>query len=35
MSKKPIPLDDLEMHDLLRLIYPEHIIDELIAGEKK
>lgn len=25
MSKKPIPLDDLEMHELLRLIYPEHI----------
>lgn len=25
MSKKPMPLDDLEMHELLRLIYPEHI----------
>ena len=23
--KKVIPLDSLEMHDLLRLIYPEHI----------
>ena len=23
--KKVIPLDQLEMHDLLRLIYPEHI----------
>ncbi len=23
--KKAIPLDSLEMHDLLRLIYPEHI----------
>ena len=23
--KKPQPLDDLEMHELLRLLYPEHI----------
>ena len=23
--KTPHPLDDLEMHDLLRLLYPEHI----------
>ena len=23
--KKPHPLDDLEMHKLLRLLYPEHI----------
>lgn len=23
--KKPQPLDDLEMHDLLRLLYPEHV----------
>jgi len=23
--KQPQPLDDLEMHDLLRLLYPEHI----------
>ena len=23
--KKPPPLDDLEMHELLRLLYPEHI----------
>ena len=23
--KKPHPLDDLEMHELLRLMYPEHI----------
>lgn len=23
--KKPEPLDDLEMHELLRLLYPEHI----------
>lgn len=23
--KKPHPLDDLEMHELLRLLYPEHI----------
>jgi hypothetical protein len=23
--KKPHPLDELEMHDLLRLLYPEHI----------
>lgn len=23
--KKPYPLDDLEMHELLRLLYPEHI----------
>ncbi|MFA7031829.1 MAG: hypothetical protein WC153_06230 [Candidatus Methanomethylophilaceae archaeon] len=22
---KPQPLDDLEMHELLRLVYPEHI----------
>lgn len=26
--KKAKPLDDLEMHDLLRLIYPEHICDD-------
>lgn len=23
--KKPHPLDELEMHELLRLLYPEHI----------
>ena len=23
--KKPKPLDDLEMHEVLRLIYPQHI----------
>ena len=24
-KQKPHPLDDLEMHDLLRLLYPDHI----------